>query len=182
MSINAFFLLAVLAVVSVGSGTRAFAQRAASQPPKRLSAPVVPTYDDGSQLPSDDDLQLMRKDLRSQKKQIVAANMDLTDTEAQKFWPVYDQYTAELTKINDSKAALYREYFESFSSMNDNQAETYIQKRAAVEKSITDLRIKYIPAFRKVLSGKQTARFFQIEWRLGVLIDMQLAQAPLIEP
>lgn len=44
------------------------------------------------------------------------------------------------------------------------------------------LRLKYVPEFRKVLSGRQTALFFQIEWRLDLMINPQLAEAPLIEP
>ena len=66
--------------------------------------------------------------------------------------------------------------------MNGEQAESYIRKRAAVEESLMQLRLKYIPVFRKALSGRQTALFFQIDWRLGLIIDLQLAQTPLIGP
>jgi hypothetical protein len=52
----------------------------------------------------------MRKDIRSQKKQLVAQNLKLTDAEATKFWPIYDRYTAELVKINDKKYATIQEY------------------------------------------------------------------------
>jgi hypothetical protein len=45
---------------------------------------------------SDQDTDLLRKDLRSKRKQLIAANLKLTDTEAAKFWPVYDQYIAQL--------------------------------------------------------------------------------------
>jgi hypothetical protein len=51
-------------------------------------------------------IKLFRKDVRSVKKQIIAANMGLTDSEAQQFWPIYDQYTAELATITDSKYSL----------------------------------------------------------------------------
>ena len=135
-----------------------------------------------SQEPLDQDLQLLRKDLRSQKKQIVAANMDLTDAQAERFWPVYDQYTTELIKINDTKAALIQAYAQNYDTMTGDQAESYLRKRAAVEESIMQLRVKYIPMFRKVLSGRKTALFFQIDWRLGLMIDLQLAQMPLINP
>jgi hypothetical protein len=135
-----------------------------------------------SQASSDRDLELLRKDVRSLKKQIVAANMDLTDVQAEKFWPVYDQYTAEAARINDSKVALIQEYSQNYDTMNGDQAESYLRKRAAVEESIMQLRVKYIPTFRKVLSGRETALFFQIDWRLGLMIDLQLAQMPLIEP
>ena len=62
------------------------------------------------------------------------------------------------------------------------QAESYIRQRAAVEEQIMQLRLKYVPEFRKVLSGRETALFFQIDWRLDLMINMQLAQTPLIDP
>jgi hypothetical protein len=108
--------------------------------------------------------------------------MQLTGTEAEQFWPVYDQYAAELATINDMKAALIENYLQNLDTMNGEQAASYVRKRADVEESIMQLRLKYIPAFRKVLSGRQTALFFQIDWRVGLLIDVQLAQMPLIDP
>ena len=71
----------------------------------------------------DQDIALLRKDIRSDKKQIIAANLQLTDAEAQTFWPVYDQYTAEMTRIGDQKYALIREYAQSFGSLTDSGAE-----------------------------------------------------------
>ena len=87
-----------------------------------------------------------------------------------------------MAKINDTKAALIKGYWQTFDTMNGDQAETYIRKRAATEESLMELRLKYIPVFRKVPSGRQTALFFQIDWRLGLIIDLQLAQMPLIDP
>ena len=176
------FLVAALAVVLLSTRNLVFAQDSVSQPDKRSAIGGKPANGAGAQDSTDEDLKLLRKDLRSEKKQIVAANMNLTDAEAEKFWPVYDQYTAELTKINDSKAALIKEYLQTFDTMNGEQAESYIRKRGPVEESIMQLRLKYIPVFRKVLSGRQTALFFQIDWRLGLIIDLQLAQMPLIDP
>ena len=66
--------------------------------------------------------------------------------------------------------------------MDGDQAESYIRRRAAVEEDVMDLRLKYVPEFRRVLSGRQAALFFQIEWRLDLMINLQLSQAPLIDP
>jgi hypothetical protein len=170
------FFVAALAVALLSNRNLAVAQDSASQPTRQDAAPKGFANSGNFQAPSDEDIQLLRKDLRSQKKQIVAANMNLTDVEAEKFWPVYDQYTADLAKINDVKAALIKEYWQTFETMTGEQAETYI------EESIMQLRLKYIPVFRKVISGRQTALFFQIDWRLGLMIDLQLAQMPLIDP
>jgi Spy/CpxP family protein refolding chaperone len=132
---------------------------------------------------TDQYIELLRKDLRSLKKQVIAANLDLTDKEAEKFWPIYDQYTVELAKINDTKAALIKDYAHNYSSMTDQQAEAYVKGRAAVDESVNRLRLRYFPTFHRVLSGKTAATFFQIEWRISLMIDLQLAsQMPLIQP
>jgi Spy/CpxP family protein refolding chaperone len=142
-----------------------------------------PTAEATDQAPSDDDISLFRKDVRSLRKQIIAANLDLTDTEAQQFWPIFDRYTAEMRKLFDRKFEVLKEYAANYDTITDEQADTYIQGRAAVEESILQLRLKYIPIFRKVLSGKTAALFVQLDWRLGLVIDLQLAsQVPLIQP
>jgi hypothetical protein len=174
--------VAALILALLGPRDIAFSQDSAS-PQEKPNKPVgksVQSDDDEVQL--DQNIKLLRKDLRSARKQIVAANMDLTDATAQKFWPVYDQYAADLAKIGDTKAALIKNYLQSFDTMSGEQAVGYLQKRAEVEESIMQLRLKYLSVFRKVLSGRQTALFFQIDWRLGLLTDLQLAQMPLIDP
>jgi hypothetical protein len=177
------FVVAALAAVLLPTLNLAFCQEATSQQGKpAASGGKFATQGDDDQAQIDQDIKLLRENLRSRKKLIVAANMQLTGTEAEQFWPVYDQYAAELSKINDTKAALIEDYLQNLDTMNGEQAASYVRKRADVEESIMQLRLKYIPAFRKVLSGRQTALFFQIDWRVGLLIDMQLAQMPLIDP
>jgi len=182
MNRKSLLFIAVLAVASLWARDPAFAQDSGSQPSKPFAAPRAFASSDDPQAQIDEDIKLLRKDVRSQKKQIVAANMDLTDAQAEKFWPVYDQYAADLARINDTKAELIKDYWQNFETMNGDQAESYVRKRLAVEESITQLRLKYISLFGKVLSGRQTALFFQIEWRLGLMIDLQLAQMPLFNP
>lgn len=133
---------------------------------------------------TDQDINLLRQDVRSHKKQIVAANMQLTDAEAEKFWPVYDQYTAELTKIGDTSYALIKQYAKSYGNMTDAQAQDLLKKSIGVEESIVQLRQKYVPRFEKAVSAKQAARFFQIDRRLTLIVDLQLlaSQIPIVEP
>lgn len=153
------------------------ATRARAQEPARLQTGTL-----SDQVVSDEDVKLLRKDLRSLKKQIVAANVELTETEAQGFWPIYDRYTAELATVLDKKYALLKSYQQNYYSVTDEQAEDYIKGRAEVEAAVTQLRQKYMPIFRKVISGKSTALFFQIDWRLGTMLDLQIASGmPLIE-
>lgn len=132
---------------------------------------------------TDSELQLLRKDLQSQKKQIIAANMQLTDDEAQKFWPVYDQYTAEAVKINDYRATLVKEYMKDHAGMADDQAESLLTRWTVADESILALRLKYIPLFKKVLPAKKVARFFQLDRRIGMMAEVQMASKfPLLQP
>jgi hypothetical protein len=128
-------------------------------------------------------MQLMRQDIRAERKKIVAANMPLTETEATKFWPLYDRYIGETIKVNDTRYALVKEYAANYSNITDAQAESYIKRWVALDGDNTQLRLKYIPEFQKVISPKKTALFFQIDRRLSMMIELQLAsQVPLLKP
>lgn len=166
--------LSLVAAICFAQSPRALAQ--ASSQGSTASA------DKGGQVMTDHDIQLLRQDIRSQKKQLIAANLTLTDAEATKFWPVYDQYTAELVKINDVKYAAIKDYAEKWGTMTNEQALALINKSLGVDQSVAQLRIKYVPIFQKVIPGTKVATFFQMDRRLQMLIDAQLAsQLPLVQ-
>ena len=154
----------------------AFAQNAS---PHITKAPV-----DGNYPPiTDEDIQMLRKDIRSQRKQLIAANMKLTDAEAEKFWPVYEQYISELVKSNNKKYALIKQYMQTGGALTDADAESAVKQWVDVDQSVAQLRLQYIPNFRKVLTPKSMALFYQLDRRVQLMIDLQLASTiPLVEP
>ena len=124
----------------------------------------------------------MRSELRANRKKVIAANMKLTPDEARWFWPTYNQYVDELVKINKAKYDLIKEYLEN-TNMTDEQADSLSKRWVEVDESVVQLRLKYIPIFRKILSAKGTAMFFQLDRRVQMMIDLQLASSlPLIQP
>jgi len=168
-----FMVAAALAGIVLMPGRPAAAQDAGAQ----ANTVVL------DQPSADESIRLFRKDVRSLKKQIISANIELTDAEAQQIWPIYDRYTAEMGKIEDRKFELLKEYARNYDTITDAQADAYIKGRAEVEESILQLRVKYLPIFRRVLSGKTSALFTQMEWRLALVVDLQLAsQMPMIQP
>jgi len=149
-------------------------------PPRVTSQPTADEY---YQPITDEDIQMMRKDIRSQRKQIIAANMKLSDAESEKFWPVYEQYISELVKINGVKYDLIKRYVQTGGALTDPEAESAAKQWVEIDQSVAELRMKYIPNFRKVLSPKSTALFYQLDRRVQLMIDLQLASSlPLIEP
>ncbi len=134
-----------------------------------------------AQSATDRDIDLLRKDVRSQKRQIIASNLQLNDQEAEKFWPLYDQYTADLVKINDAKYSAIKEYTIGYSTLTDDQAMALVRKMLSVDQAVAELRLRYTSIFNNVISGKKTSVFFQLDRRLVMLIDLQLAsQIPMI--
>ena len=158
-------------VVVATSTSIAYAQQAAPEP--KVSADQL----------ADDSIQLMRQDIRSQRKKIVAANLPLTEAEAVKFWPVYDRYVVDHSKIYDTRYALIKEYAQNYNSVTDEQANSFIKRWTTTEEQMAQLRLKWVPEFERVVSPKKTAMFYQIDRRLGLMVELQLSsQIPLVKP
>ena len=127
------------------------------------------------------DIALLRRNLRSEKKKLIAANLPLTEAEATQFWPVYDQYALDMSKHNDAFYALIKEYAANQKTLTDAQAADMLKRWSAIQIDIAQTRQKYIPLVEKVIPGRKAAHFFQIDRRLYALMDIQVAQEiPLV--
>jgi len=129
---------------------------------------------------TDEDITLLRKDLRAEKMQVIGQNMSLSEAEGQKFWPIYNHYVRDLQEVNDQKYALLKQYAEMWATMTDQDALIYVRNWLEVDGQAQALRLKYVPVVSQVLPGKKAATFFQLDRRLNMMIDLQLfSQIPL---
>jgi hypothetical protein len=168
-------LLAVGAFVMVSA--RAAAQVAATPVSQPAAAAAMPTST------TDQDIELLRADIRSKRKQVVAANMSLTADEATRFWPLFDQYTAEVRKINDRRWAMMKDYAEHYHTMTDAQAKDHMEKSAAIDAELIALRMQYVPQFDALVAPQKVVQFYQIDRRLDLLMNLQLASLiPVVNP
>jgi hypothetical protein len=150
--------------------------------PAAASAQTISPRESSSRTISNQDLELLRKDLRAKRKELIAANLRLTDTEAEKFWPVYEQYIKELIAINDKKFAQIQEYAENYGKMSNDQSLLFIRNWLDYDIATTQLRQKYVPIVAKVLDGKKTATFFQLDRRIAMMMELQVSsQMPLVQ-
>ena len=169
------FVSALLLSALVFGSLSLVAQQSAAQSAPGTNAQASPI--------KDQDIEMLREDLRSQRKQIVAENMTLTADQATKFWPIFDQYRKEAIKPNDERWALIKEYATSYNTMTDAQAQDFMKRATAVDQQLLELRMKYVPVFEKVISAKETALWYQIDRRIDLLINLQLsAQIPMVNP
>ena len=129
---------------------------------------------------TDEDITLLRQDLRAKKMQVIGQNMSLSEEEGQKFWPVYNHYVKDLTAVNDQKYALLKQYAEMWATMSDQDAMIYVRHWLEADGQAQALRLKYVPVVSQVLPGRKAATFFQLDRRLNMIVDLQLfSQIPL---
>jgi hypothetical protein len=129
---------------------------------------------------SDEDIALLRKDIRAMKMQVIGQNMPLSNEEGEKFWPIYKHYADDLHDVNNAKYALLKQYAETWVTMSDQDALIYVRHWMEIDAQAQALRLKYVPAVTQVLPGRKAATFFQLDRRLAMIVDLQLfSQIPL---
>ena len=129
---------------------------------------------------TDEDIALLRKDLRAMKMQVIGQNMSLSEEEGLKFWPIYNHYVKDLHEVNDQKYALLKQYAEMWATMSDQDALIYVRHWLEADGQAQALRLKYVPVVSQVLPGRKAATFFQLDRRLNMIIDLQLfSEIPL---
>ena len=167
------FVAGMVMATALGGGMAggiAGAARAQQVTVQRVISPTV----------TDEDIALLRKDLRAMKMQVIGQNMSLSDPEGEKFWPIYNHYVKDLQEVNNQKYALLKQYAETWSTMTDQDALIYVRAWLEADGQAQALRLKYVPVVSQVLPGKKAATFFQLDRRLNMIIDLQLfSQIPL---
>jgi hypothetical protein len=129
-----------------------------------------------------DNMQLVRDKIRADKKLFVATNMELTDSEAKAFWPVYGEYQEALDKLTDRMLRVIDEYAKNYSSMSDEMAKKLIDDYVAIEEDRIALMKSHLPKFRAALSEKKVARYYQLENKINAVVAYEVAgQIPLVK-
>ena len=117
---------------------------------------------------------LLRRDVSSIKKELITSNLRLTDSESTRLWQVYEQYSADVSKINDTRTAILKEYSEEYDTLTDDRADNLIRRWLETDIEQAKLRQRFAAIFRRVLPGKKAATFLQLERRISMMMDVQL--------
>jgi hypothetical protein len=124
----------------------------------------------------------MRADVKSEKVQVLGAMMQFTPDEASTFWPIYNSYDSDLTKLGDRRLALIREYADNYDSMTDEKADELVQKNFTLVSDRNALLKKCYEQVKSKMGAKNAARFVQVEHQLVMIIDLQIAsQLPAVK-
>jgi hypothetical protein len=125
---------------------------------------------------------MMRHDLKKEKVSILTELMDLGPEQAARFWPVYNEYDKELTKLGDERIAFIRLYADNYSALSDEMATKIAMGMMDVEARRVDLRKQYFQRVSQALTAKDAARWLQIEGQIEKVVDLQLlASLPIVQ-
>ena len=148
-----------------------------------LIAPCLPAV--AQDKPADqpaDNMQIFREKVKADKKLIVAEAMELKESEAKAFWPVYEAYQKEIAGLNDRTIALIKDYAQNYQTMTNQKAKKLTDESMAIQAAQPKLKASYLPKFRKALPDIKVARYYQIESKISAVVNYELAAAiPLVK-
>jgi hypothetical protein len=168
-------LIAVFLVVCLAPGRTLVAQTNAS--PEKAPAKTATTDRPPQELNIEEYIKLLREDVGSQKVKLLGQIMQFDAEDAAKFWPIYREYDAELSKVSDLRAANILEYSRSYTNMTDAKADELIKNAMAFQKQRDELLGKYYERVKQELGAITAARFVQVEHQLLTIIDLKITSS-----
>ena len=168
-----------MALAALALGATAGRSERAAADPRQAPASQAPLHKGGY---LNAYIALLKSDLKSRKANFIREGLRLNEKEAAVFWPLYKSYEADLKRVEDTRQQVIQDYLDNFDRMTDERAEDLIRRKLALEEQRIELKKSYLKRLLKVLPGKTAARFLQLEYRFGLLIDLKnTAEVPLIE-
>ncbi len=129
-----------------------------------------------------DTMQIVLEKIKADKKLLVAENMQLTEAEGKAFWPLYEQYQAELFLLRARTLNLIKDYAAAYEKMTNSTAKKLLDESMTIESLRVKLGATYLPKFRKALSDIKAVRYYQIENKINAALYYELAATiPLIK-
>jgi hypothetical protein len=133
-------------------------------------------------LSAQEDIDAVREGLRAEKKALVTKNMQLTESEASAFWPIYDEFQVELNALGDRMVKLIETYGVTRNVMSDETAANILGEFMSIQADRVKLQEEYLPQFEKVLPMIKVVRYYQIENKFRVAVDYDItSKIPLVE-
>jgi hypothetical protein len=129
-----------------------------------------------------DNMELVKEKIRTDKKLFIATNMQLTESEAKAFWPVYEAYQAELGKLRDREIKLIEEFATNFETMSDDVAKNLLDDSLSIDSDHQKLHQSYLSKIRGTLPEKKVARYYQLESKINAVLEYEMAKRiPLVQ-
>jgi hypothetical protein len=132
----------------------------------------------------DSAIEVIRANMQADRATIITAAMEFNDKDGAAFWPVYRQYAHDRSKLDDGRVAVIKEYTEKYPDLTDADAKGMAERMFQYDARLAALKKTYFKKFTKVLPPLTVTKFFQLERRIDLMMDMKVESAlpPLIQP
>jgi Spy/CpxP family protein refolding chaperone len=122
----------------------------------------------------DSTIAMARANMRADRTALITTGMNFSDKEGAAFWPIYQQYEYERSRLDDRRAAVIKQYTQKYPNLTDAEAKSMAEQMFDCESRLAELKKKYYKKFNKVLPALTVAKFFQLERRVDLLMDMNV--------
>ncbi len=138
-----------------------------------------------SQQPSIDSfIEVVRAEMQADRASIITAEMAFSDKDAAVFWPIYRHYEHERATLDDGRVLVIKEYAEKYSTLTDTDAKSMAERMFEYDSRLAALKKSYFKKFNKVLPAFTVTKFFQLDRRIDLVMDMKVESSlpPLTRP
>jgi hypothetical protein len=122
----------------------------------------------------DSAIEVARANMRADRATIITQAMNFSDKEAAAFWPIYRQYEYERSRLDDSRVAVIKEYSQKYPTLTDAEAKAMAEQMFEYDSRLAALKKKYYKKFNKMLPALTVTKFFQLDRRVDLLMDMNV--------
>jgi hypothetical protein len=128
-----------------------------------------------------DYIEMIKKDVQAESKMIVKEYLELTEEQAEVFWPLYDEYDAAYDAIVDERVKIIEDYMINYYALDDETVKDLIGRSFDLDQKVFDTRKEYINKMYDVLPASLVAKFYQIDNRIAALVDVvRMSTIPLV--
>ena len=129
-------------------------------------------------------IESIRADMQADRAKIINATMNFSEKDSAAFWPIYRKYEYERSTLDDRRVAVIKDYAAKFQTLNDADAKAMAERMFDCDSGLAALKKKYFKKFNAVLPALTVTKFFQLEHRIDLLMDMKVESSlpPLFGP
>ncbi|MBZ5647709.1 MAG: hypothetical protein LAN37_10850 [Acidobacteriia bacterium] len=122
--------------------------------------------------------------MQADRAKIITAAMNFSEKDGAAFWPIYRKYEYERSTLDDRRVAVIKEYAAKHSTLTDADAKAMAERMFDCDAALAALKKKYFKKFNAVLPALTVTKFFQLEHRIDLLMDMKVESSlpPLFGP
>ena len=127
-------------------------------------------------------IEMLKHDIREARTEVMTSVMKLSAEDAAVFWPIYNAYRQKASAQADKELAQINEYAGAYWSLTNSQATEMANEFFAIEGK----RLAHLESFYRELAEKlspvQAMKAAQLEYRLDLILDMQIVnELPMVE-